>query len=256
MGAVQRKYPLLFEEVEDRAPSLSSLGQGLSSHLLYTAGFTWHLSQVICTQKRQCRGSWSAPESPSSLPAATWFHEVIHVGFLWPRGLGQWQSVCKECEDLQLLGNGWGSCLTAVWLFSSPASPAFWCGICSVLVPSLPLKSSLVIWTCDIFHPWDALSSFCFDIGDAFKKILFVFTWDVAHCCQKLNLIHYYGVLRLGKNPRGNLMWMKKHNPKDIKKDNLVMRGCGKQTRILIFVSWTPKCSHLIIRKFEDSSTK
>lgn len=139
--------------------------------------------------------------------------------------------------------------------FSSPASPVFWCGICSVLVPSLPLKSSLVIWTCDIFHPWDALSSFCFDIGDAFKKILFVFTWDVAHCCQKLNLIHYYGVLRLGKNPRGNLMWMKKHNPKDIKKDNLVMRGCGKQTRILIFVSWTPKCSHLIIWKFEDSST-
>lgn len=57
------------------------------------------------------------------------------------------------------------------------------------------------------------------------------------------------------KEPRGSLMWMKKHNPKDIKKDNLAMRGCEKKTRILTFVSWAPKRSHLIIGKFEVSST-
>lgn len=70
--------------------------------------------------------------------------------------------------------------------FSSPASPVFWCGIHSVLVPSLLLKSSLVMCACDILHPRDALSSFCFKIDDTF---FFVFTWDVSCCCQKFNLI-------------------------------------------------------------------
>lgn len=40
VGAVQRKYPLLFGEVEDRAPSFASLGRALSHHLLCTVGFT------------------------------------------------------------------------------------------------------------------------------------------------------------------------------------------------------------------------
>lgn len=104
-------------------------------------------------------------------------------------------------------------------------------------MPVLLLKSSLVILATDILHPGDALSSFCFLIDDTLRKIFFLFTQDVSCCCQKFKWIHYYEVLRLGKNPRGNAMRMKKHNPKDIKKDNLVVRGCEKETRILIFVS-------------------
>lgn len=112
----------------------------------------------------------SVSPEPSSCYMISWCATWGGGDVSWPGGVGQWQSVCKECEDSQLLGSGWGSCITAVWLFSSPVSPVFWCGIYSVLVPSLLLKSSLVIWTCDILHPRDALSSFCFDIDDTLKK--------------------------------------------------------------------------------------
>lgn len=73
-------------------------------------------------------------QSSLSLYTSMWFHDVLHVFFLCPREIRQWQSVCKEWEDSQLLGSGWGSYITAVWLFISCESCVLmwdWLDVCS-----------------------------------------------------------------------------------------------------------------------------
>lgn len=111
VGAVQRKYPLLFGEVEDRAPGFTSLGQALSSHLSYTVGFTWHLAQV----PRKCSAEGAG--MPQNLSRAFQLLHDFKMCYILIFYTAQRGRTVAKCVQGMASGKWVGSCVTAVWLF-------------------------------------------------------------------------------------------------------------------------------------------